>query len=120
MNIPVNILTCAQLKLDDSAEYQIVPNNFKSNIDNLEHRSVVFKLISDGFGFFNRIELQICKYKVIHKNLVNGFSRFQRFVEPTQWEVLDSKHCVLRISIDTRFSFLEAGEGAEERRKKFS
>jgi hypothetical protein len=28
-----------------------------------------------------RVELQIFKYKVIHKNLVDGFSRFQRFVE---------------------------------------
>jgi hypothetical protein len=27
----------------------------------------------------NLAELQICKYNVIHKNLVDGFSRFQRF-----------------------------------------
>jgi hypothetical protein len=83
----MNILTCALLKLDDSEEFQIlsiVPKISKSNIDIVQHKSVVLKLKwfwLDGIEFFNRVELQICKYKIIHKNLVGGFSRFQRFVE---------------------------------------
>jgi hypothetical protein len=56
-------------------------NNFKSNIDIVQHGSVVFKLRwlwLHVIEFSNRVELQIYKYKTIHKNLVNGFSRFLR------------------------------------------
>jgi hypothetical protein len=79
----MNILTCAQLKLDDSAEFQIVPT-ISNQISILYSINLVLKrrwVWLDLIEFSNRAELRICKYKVIHKNLVDGFSHFQRFVE---------------------------------------
>jgi hypothetical protein len=77
----MNIFTCAKLKLDDSAEFQIVPTI--SNPISILYNSVVLKL---RWLWLHAIELQICK--IIHKNLVDGFSRFQRFVEPAEQTIL--------------------------------
>jgi hypothetical protein len=80
----MNILTFAKLKIaekfDDSAEFQIVPK-ISNQISILY--SIELSFLS-SIEFFNRVELQICRYNIIHKNIVDGFSRFQRFVEPAE------------------------------------
>jgi hypothetical protein len=69
------------------------------------------------FNFFNRVELQICKYMIIHNNLGGDFSRFQWFVEPAEWtygDEIDVFHAifsgasfqVLTVSSCNSYSFL--------------
>jgi hypothetical protein len=70
----VNILTChafVQLKLEDSAEFQIVPTISNQISIIVQNKSVVLKLSRSItlvrircrpiIEFFNQVELQICK-----------------------------------------------------------
>jgi hypothetical protein len=75
------------LRLDDSAEFQIVPTIY-NQILILYSIDLPRWLCLDVIAFFNRVEILEIGYffydHPVHNNLVGGFSRFQRCVEPAE------------------------------------